>query len=283
MRRRRITEFVWKTLAAGMLAGMLGCLVCIVAAVVIRGVPALSWEMITSTPSGGYYLGKEGGIANAIVGSFCLAGGATILACFISIPLALALQKDYLRAGLARCIHLVLDILWGIPSVVYGAIGFIIMTFLGMHASMAGGIIALTFIVVPVMVRAMNSVLEHVPAQLRETAYALGTTRYEAMRHVILRQALPGMGTAVLLGFGRGIGDTAALIFTAGYTDRMPSGITEPVASLPLAVFFQLATPIPEVQQRAYAAALILLGIVLAVSISSRVWAAGLRKRTGGN
>jgi phosphate transport system permease protein len=87
----------------------------------------------------------------------------------------------------------------------------------------------------------------------------------------------------VLLGFGRGIGDTAALIFTAGYTDRMPTGITEPVASLPLAVFFQLATPIPEVQQRAYAAALILLGIVLAVSISSRVWAAGLRKRTGGN
>ena len=281
MRGRRLTEMFWKYIAAGMLAGMLGCLAGILGAVVIRGLPAISWSMLTTAPSGGYYLGKEGGIANAITGSFCLAGGATLLASSISIPLVLALQKDYLCSSLARWIHLILDILWGIPSIVYGAIGFIIMTYLGMQASLGGGIVALTFIMTPIMVRAMNGVLEQVPDQLRETAYALGTTRWEAVRHVILRQALPGLGTAILLGFGRGIGDTAALIFTAGYTDRMPSGVTEPVASLPLAVFFQLATPIPAVQQRAYAAALVLVAIVLAVSISSRVWAACLRKRTG--
>ena len=88
---------------------------------------------------------------------------------------------------------------------------------------------------------------------------------------VIFRQALPGITTGILLAFGRGIGDAASILFTAGYTDYIPRSLFDPVASLPLAVFFQVATPIPEVQQRAYASALILLVIVLVVSIASRL------------
>jgi phosphate transport system permease protein len=85
---------------------------------------------------------------------------------------------------------------------------------------------------------------------------------------------LPGILTAILLAFGRGIGDAASVLFTAGYTDRIPTSLMRPVASLPLAVFFQLGTPYPEVQQRAYASALILTVIVLAISLGSR-WVAG--------
>jgi phosphate transport system permease protein len=87
----------------------------------------------------------------------------------------------------------------------------------------------------------------------------------------MLRQALPGVLTAILLAFGRGIGDAASVIFTAGYTDSIPSSLFDPVATLPLAIFFQLGTPIPEVQQRAYASGIILLVVVLLLSALSRV------------
>ena len=87
---------------------------------------------------------------------------------------------------------------------------------------------------------------------------------------MVLRQALPGIITAILLAFGRGIGDAASILFTAGYTDEIPRSLFDPVASLPLAVFFQIGTPIPEVQERAYAAALVLLAIVLLVNLISR-------------
>jgi len=95
---------------------------------------------------------------------------------------------------------------------------------------------------------------------------------------VVTRQMLPGIVTAILLAFGRGIGDAASVLFTAGYTDRMPTSLLRPVASLPLAVYFQLSMPYPEVQKRAYAAALILTLIVLAVSLGSR-WLAGRLNR----
>jgi phosphate transport system permease protein len=92
----------------------------------------------------------------------------------------------------------------------------------------------------------------------------------ETAIHVVIRQTLPGIITAILLAFGRGIGDAASELFTAGYTDRLPGGLLRPVASLPLAVFFQLGTPFPEVQQRAYSAALVLTFIVLVISLGSR-------------
>ena len=110
-----------------------------------------------------------------------------------------------------------------------------------------------------------------VPLQLKEVSYALGTTRLETTVSVVLRQALPGIMTAVVLAFGRGIGDAASILFTAGYTDYIPRSLLDPTASLPLAVFFQLATPFPEVQRRAYAAALILLIMVLVASLSARL------------
>jgi len=87
----------------------------------------------------------------------------------------------------------------------------------------------------------------------------------------VLKQALPGIITAFVLAFGRGIGDAASILFTAGYTDYIPRSLLDPAASLPLAVFFQLGTPYPEVQQRAYAAALILLIIVLLASLGARL------------
>jgi len=165
---------------------------------------------------------------------------------------------------------LVLDILWGVPSIVYGAFGFIILLWLGVRASLLGGIIALALLELPIMVRGMDEAISMVPTTLKETSFALGATKYETAFKVLVRQTSPGILTAVLLAFGRGIGDAAAVLFTAGYTDRLPSSLFRPVASLPLAVFFQLNTPYPAVQDRAYAAALVLTFIILILSLISR-------------
>jgi phosphate transport system permease protein len=258
---------------------VVGSLVGIFMVVIWKGAPTLTWSMITETPEGGYYLGKGGGVANAIVGSLCLAFGATLLALLLALPVALYLQKDYIgQSRLATAARLSLDVLWGIPSIVYGAFGFIVMIYLGLRASLLGGITALTLLELPIMIRGMDEVIKRVPQEMKEASYAMGATRLETTIRVVCRQVLPGALTAVLLAFGRGIGDAACLLFTTGYTDRLPHSLLDPVASLPLAVLFQLSTPIHEVQERAYASALILLIIVLALSIVSRIITVRLRK-----
>jgi len=252
------------TMVLAVLAGIL-------VVIVVRGASALNLSMLIRTPQGGYYLGKGGGIANAIIGSLCLAFGASLLSFLFGLPVAFALQKEYVGRRLAQITRLSLDILWGIPSIVYGAFGFIIMVYLGLRASLLGGIIALTLLMLPIMIRSVEEVIRMTPLELKEASYALGATRIETTFNVVLRQALPGMITGVLLAFGRGIGDAASILFTTGYTDYIPRSLFDPVASLPLAVFFQVATPIPEVQQRAYASALVLLIIVLLISLISRL------------
>jgi phosphate transport system permease protein len=271
MRRRKIEEGIFKALMVASIVVVMGTLLTIIGMVTWKSLPALDMAMITQTPKGGYYLGKEGGILNAIIGSLYLGIGATALAFIISLPVALFLQREYIgKTRFAGLVNLLLDILWGIPSIVYGAFGFIIMLYFGMRASLLGGIIALTLLEIPIMTRAMDEVIRMASQDLKDASYALGATRLETSVKVVVRQVLPGILTAILLAFGRGIGDAASILFTAGYTDRIPTSPMDPVASLPLAVFFQLGTPFPEVQKRAYASAVILLLIILLISVASR-------------
>jgi phosphate transport system permease protein len=254
------------------LALVVGSLLLILVTVVVKGLPALNLAMLTQVPKGGYYLGKEGGILNAIAGSLALAGGATALSFVLGLGVALYLQLFVRQSSrFAHIVRLSLDVLWGVPSIVYGAFGFTLLLLLKMRASLLGGIIALALLELPVMVRGMEEVMGMVPFGLKEVSYALGATRLETALRVLVRQAAPGIITVMLLAFGRGIGDAASVLFTAGYTDRMPGSLLRPVASLPLAVFFQLGTPLPEVQQRAYAAALVLVVIVLGISLLTRL------------
>lgn len=272
MNLRRVEETVFKGLMLACIGVVVGSLLSIIAVIAWKGLPALNLDMVTQTPKGGFYLGKEGGILNAIVGSVYLGIGATFVALVVALPVALFLQREYTRqAWLVSSIRLLLDILWGIPSIVYGAFGFVIMLYFGMRASLLGGILALALLEIPIMTRAIDEVVRTVSADLKDASYALGATRLETALNVVLRQALPGVLTAVLLAFGRGIGDAASVLFTAGYTDRIPTSLFDPVASLPLAIFFQLGTPFPEVQERAYASAAILLLLMLLISVASRL------------
>jgi phosphate transport system permease protein len=276
--KARWEERFAKMLMLGSAGAVLGCLVLILATILWRGLPALNLAMLTQTPKGGYYLGKEGGILNAIVGSLCLAGGGTALALVLSLPIALYLQLYAARSRRAELTRLALDVLWGVPSIVYGAFGFVIMLWLGIRASLLGGIVALACLELPILARAMDEAIAMVPAALREASYALGATRFETAIRVVVRQSAPGLLTGLLLAFGRGIGDAASVLFTAGYTDRLPTSLFSPAASLPLAVFFQLGTPFPAVQERAYASALVLTAIILGLSLISRRLAGRLTK-----
>ena len=270
MNRRKLEEIFFKGLTLGSTVIVLSSLALILGTIIWRGLPALNLAMVTQTPKGGYYLGKEGGILNAIVGSLALAGGGTALALVTSLPIALYLQLYAAGTRRAELARLVLDVLWGVPSIVYGAFGFTLMIWLGIRASLLGGIITLTLLELPIMIRGMDEAIAMVSLELIESSFALGATRLETALHVIVRQAAPGFLTAVLLAFGRGIGDAASVLFTAGYTDRIPGSLLDPAASLPLAVFFQLGTPFPAVQERAFASALVLTVIVLVLSLASR-------------
>jgi phosphate transport system permease protein len=280
MRRRKVEEYIFKGLMALATLVVVGILFSMIGTVLWKGLPALSVPVLTQLPSGGFYLGRdEGGILNAIVGSLYLAAGSTAAALVIALPLALLLQTDYIgRTRWAGIVRLMLDIAWGIPSIVYGAFGFIIMLGLGLRASLLGGIIALTLLVIPIMTRAMDEVIQTVRRDIKEASYSLGATRLETSGNVVIRQTLPCLLTAVLLALGRGIGDAASVLLTAGYTDQIPTSLTEPVASLPLAVFFLLGTPFPAVQQRGYAAALVLLVVILLISVATRSLSARFTK-----
>ncbi len=267
----KIEEAVMKGLMIGALVLVLGCLLLILGTVLWRGLPAVNLTMLIQAPQGGFYTGAEGGILNAILGSLYLAVGATLAAFLLGLPIALHLQVYAGRSRLVEAVRLSLDVLWGIPSIVYGAFGFSLMLFLGMRASLLGGIIALSLVELPIMCRAIEEVLKMVPFELTESAYTLGATRWEVAWKVVVRQGLPGITSAILLAFGRGIGDAASVLFTAGYTDNLPTSLLRPAASLPLAIFFQLGTPFPAVQQRAYASALVLTAIVLVISVLSRL------------
>ena len=279
-KRKVIEENFFKYFLAFFTYSLIVILFFIVFEIAKKGVPALSWEMMTEVPKGGFYFGKEGGIYNAIIGSLYLALGASILSIAVSLPVALFINISLVRhVKIQNTIRLIFDLLWGVPPIVYGAFAFSIMIILGLKASLLAGILTIAFLIMPVMIRAMDEVFKNIPMGLLESTLSLGATRFE-VAGIFFRQALPGIATAFLLGFAKGIGDTAAVLFTAGYTDYVPESLGEPAATLPLAIFYQLSSPIEEVKARAYAAAVVLTLFILVISIVSRYLSSKVSKNT---
>ena len=279
-RGKIIEEKFFKYLMAVFTYSLIGLLFLILYEIFKKGFPALSWDMISQVPKGGFYFGKEGGILNAIVGSLYLALGASLLSILISLPVAIFISISLVKhEKWQHIIRLILDLLWGVPPIVYGAFMFAIMLWFGMKASLLAGIITIALLITPVMIRAMDEVLRNIPLGLLESSLSLGATRYETAV-IFFKQALPGIATAFLLGFAKGVGDTAAVLFTVGYTDYIPRSVMEPAATLPLSIFFQLSSPIEEVKARAYAAAVVLTGIILIISVFSRYLSSRVSKNT---
>ena len=278
MHIKYIEEKIFKMIMIGSAIMIIGLLLYIIGTIFYRGLPSLSLDMITKLPGGGFYLGKEGGVLNAIVGSIYIIGGALIVSSIFSVPLVMYinfyLPANSLFPGIVR---FSLDILFGIPSIVYGAFGFALMIYLGIRASLLGGIITVGMLIMPIMMRSFDEVARLLPRDLPDALLSLGATKYE-MTKVLLKQLMPGLITAILLAIGRGIGDAATVLFTAGYTDNIPVALNQPAATLPLSIFFQLGSPVEEVQNRAYASAIILTIIILSISFSARYFSSKFSK-----
>ncbi|HEK85489.1 MAG: phosphate ABC transporter permease PstA [Candidatus Saccharicenans sp.] len=277
--KRKIIDSLFRLAAFSSAVLVVVILTLILMTILIRSLPALKLSMIIRTPGTGYYLGHEGGILNAIVGSLELISGATLIAFIIALPGVIYLNT-YLKKNspFSEAVRFSLDVLWGIPSIVYGVFGFLLMLAWHLRASLLAGMVTVALVELPILSRAMDETIRMVPSEIKEAAYSLGASRWQTAIRVILRQAFPGIITAVLIALGRGLGDAASVLFTAGYTDRLTTSLFQPVATLPLAIFFQLNSPYPEVQQRAYASAAILTFLILLISLVIRFFSRKLSR-----
>lgn len=215
----------------------------------IKSEPILSqynlWDLLTE--SNWRPMEGKGGFLNAIVGSLYIVGGSTLLGLLISLPVVFYMNV-YLKPNskFGYIARLAYDTLFGIPSIVYGSFAFTVMVWLGIRASLGGGILVTTLLIVPILIRSMDEVAKTIPQEILDSSYSLGATRIEA------------------------IGDCAGVMFTAGFSDHIPHGLNQQAATLPLSVFFQLSAPQEDVQNRAYAAAVVLTIIVLVLSFGGR-------------
>jgi phosphate transport system permease protein len=276
LNKRILEEKIFTILMIASVLIVVGSLILIVSVIVLNGASSLSIEMLTQSSSNRFYLGKGGGgVFNAIIGSLILAIPATFFAFVIGIFIAFYLQKEFSHPGISNFIRFSLDILWGIPSIVYGIFCMTIMIFVGFKdGSILFGIIALTLLEIPIITRSIDESIKMVPIGLKESSYSLGSTKLETALKVVRKQASPGIVAGLLLGLGRGIGDAASILITVGSSDGInyiPTSIFDKTATLPIMILNLLSSPDQYVQQKAYAVAFILLVIVLLISIASRI------------
>ncbi len=241
----------------------------IICTIFVKGFGSLSWDMVTKVPGRNWNTADDGGFINAIWGSIIVVAPATLIAMVVSIPVVFYMNLYRRRSNwLSYVARLDYDVLYGIPSIVYGAFAFMIMVMVGMRASVLGGIIVSTLLIIPMFIRNGDEISKSVPDDMIDAAYSLGATKWETLK-VVVRQVLPGMATATLLAVGKAIGDAAAVMFTAGFSDSMATSLSSPTATLPLAIFNWVTMPDP-FPGRAYAAALVLTVIVLILSLGGR-------------
>ncbi|MEG1999566.1 MAG: ABC transporter permease subunit, partial [Bacteroidales bacterium] len=193
MKLKFIEDKVFRILMIISMLIVFGFLSSILITILKNGWPAMSWDMITKLPGGGFYIGKEGGVLNAIVGSLYIVGSSTVMGLIISIPIVffinIYLKKESKLASITR---LSFDVLYGIPSIVYGAFAFTIIIFFGLRTSLLGGIIVITLLIIPIFVRSIDEVARQLPKDLLDATYSLGATRFEAIK-VAIRQIMPGV------------------------------------------------------------------------------------------
>ncbi len=251
---------------------VLAILIIILQDIVINGLPALSWEFLTTSPLDS---GRAGGIFPAIIGTLDLVVGAIAIALPLGVGAAVYLVEYTQEGRMTQVIRTGVDLLNGTPSIVFGLFGFaFIVLYLGIGVSMLAGQITLALMVLPTVIRTTEESLKSIPMALREGSLALGATRWQTISRVVIPPALPGILTGAILSIGRAAGETAPIMFTAVvFSSRfLPDSVLDPVMALPYHLFI-LATNVPGSSMNKYGTALVLLLLVVsfyAVAIAAR-------------
>jgi phosphate transport system permease protein len=266
-------------LFAGLLVALVP-LVLVLLFVIVRGIGALSVSFFTTDPTGAFF-GDQGGIRSAILGTIEIVALATIIAVPVGIALAVYLNEVGRRSKLALVVRYFVDVLTGVPSIVFGLfiyIVFVLGNVLGGFAAWKGSL-ALALLMLPVVTRASEVSLAMVPDGLREAALALGAPRWRVISMVVLPKAVPGLLTGALLAIARASGETAPLLFTVLGAQATTFSLGAQMNSLPLQIFSDVRQPNPELVTRAWGAALTLITIILLVNLAARLAArrSGLR------
>ena len=266
--RRKRMNYV--ALALSMLAMAFGLfwLIWILFETVRLGVSGLSWAVFSEmTPAPN----EPGGLANAIYGSFLMVALATLVGTPIGIMAGIYLAEYQSRGTLAVLTRFVNDILLSAPSIVIGLFVYAVVVAQFKTFSAYAGIVALALIVIPVVIRTTENMLQLVPSGLREAAYALGAPKWKVIMSITFRAARSGVVTGVLLGVARIVGETAPLLFTALNNQFWTSSLGEPMSSLPVTIFKFAMSPYENWQQLAWAGVFIITVAVLALNIVSRL------------
>jgi phosphate transport system permease protein len=237
-----------------------------------NGLGALSVHFFTEDPTGSF-LGDPGGIRSAILGTIEIVGLAALIAVPIGIGVALYLTEFGGSGRLASTVRFFIDVMTGVPSIMFGLFVYITLILSGIGGSFAGwkGSLALALLMLPIVTRSAEVVLKLVPDSLREAALALGAPRWRVVLRVVIPTALPGIVTGALLSIARAAGETAPLLFTVAIVNGTTLDPSQRMNSLPAQIFQDIRQPRAELIERAWGAALTLVLMILILTLIARL------------
>ncbi len=264
---RQVKDKVSKVLATAATAFGLLWLVWILWTTLSKGLPAINLDLFTKmTPPPG----SDGGLLNAFAGSIIMSALAIVIGTPLGIGAGTYLAEYARHSRLGYTIRFINDILLSAPSIIIGLFTYeLVVRQLGHFSGLAGGI-ALSFIVLPVVVRTTDEMLQLVPSTMREAALALGVPQWKVVRQVVYRAAMSGIITGVLLALARIAGETAPLLFTALSNQYWSTDLFKPMANVPVVIFQYAMSPYAFWHALAWAGAFILTLLVLALSLTAR-------------
>ncbi len=283
-RRRRMTEVLFRFATLVALVLVLAPALWLILGVIFRAVPHWKWSVIT-TPT----QGTSGGLENAILGTLLLMAGVLVIAGSVGVLAGIHLAElaRTRRSGKASgsFLRTASEVLSGFPSIVLGYVGYVALV-VGLHwgFSLLPALIILSMMVIPYIAKSTESALRQVPTNYREGAEALGMSTGYALRKVVLKSALPGIVTGLLLALAIAGGETAPLLYTAGWTNSLPSAslVHHPVAYLTYPVWTFYNQPSSEAHYLSYDAALLLMVLVLVLLVVSRIIVARTQRHSEG-
>ncbi len=265
--QRRLTNLAMTCLCAVAVVVALIPLVSLFWLVLSKGAAGLSWSLFTSLPSP---VGESGGgVGNGILGSIFLVG----LACVFGLPIGIGTGLFLAERGdglVGDVVRFITEVLSGVPSIVVGIVAYGLVVVPMHRFSALAGSVALSLLMVPTLARATEEMVRLVPSSLREAALALGVPQWKTSLRVVLRTALGGIVTAILLSVSRAAGETAPLLFTALNNQYWNFRPDQPTASLTVQIFNYAISPYEDWHQKAWASALVLLLFVSILNLASR-------------
>ena len=241
----------------------IGLLVFIVFYVLKNGLHVVTMRFLLESPA---EMGRSGGIYPAIIGTIAVTGLSILIAGPIGVATAIYLTEYTHEGAISKVVRFGTENLAGIPSIIFGLFGFLFfVVYLGLGWSILSGALTLSAMILPTIVRTSEESINAVPKAYREISYALGATRWQTVTGAVLPSALPGIVTGIVLAIGRGIGETAAVIFTAGASLGVPSSIFDPVRTLPVHFYILAREGIS--MENAYGTAAVLIVVILVINI----------------